>query len=61
MMLPPDRIKLYYINKGICKRVTYTTLKYSDNIHVINLLTKKKMYACFNSFLTGIISEKLRY
>jgi hypothetical protein len=35
-MIAPAKIKLYYINQGICKRVTVTDIKYSDNITVIN-------------------------
>lgn len=34
MIVPPSKIKLYYINQGICKRVTIK--KYSDNINVYN-------------------------
>lgn len=34
MIAPPSKIKLYYINQGICKRVTLTDVKYSDDITV---------------------------
>jgi hypothetical protein len=34
MIAPPTKIKLYYINQGICKRFTVTEVKYSDDITV---------------------------
>lgn len=34
LISPPNKIKLYYVNKGICKRVTLTDKNYSDQIIV---------------------------
>ena len=33
-LILPDRIKLYYLNEGLCKRVTHTPVKYTDDIGV---------------------------
>lgn len=46
MIAPPSKIKLYFINQGICKRVTLTDPKYSDDIKVsYRLLSANNMHA----------------
>lgn len=50
MITPPSKIKLYYINQGICKRVTMTSVKYSDDINVRYTVYLEEIVCMFLSF-----------
>lgn len=50
MIAPPTKIKLYYINQGICKRVTKMDLKYSDDIKVMIMVFRESSMPVFILF-----------
>ena len=49
-MLNPSKIKLYYINQGLCKRVTINQLKYSDDTTVNPSLHSESNMLVFTPF-----------